>query len=162
MKDYTEIFSRAIELSNGVDMEKVRKDIERTNGIYCDDDDEWCSYNWYYIGKREGYCCVDKFGYLSHYFPVALLLKNCPDSIKKVLSDNGILFTELIEPMSCDEEILKKYVISHKKIFNENFLDDGNFSFSDERYEMVLERLETGYQSYIDAGGFTFHEIHYY
>ena len=42
---------------------------------------------------------------------------------------------------------------------NESFVDNGDYDFDDERFELVLERLETGRKSYVDSSCFTMEEI---
>ncbi|MDE6426269.1 MAG: hypothetical protein K2K89_09075 [Ruminococcus sp.] len=159
MKDYTEIFSKAIDLSSGYDIEKICDIINVIGDNYCGPDDEWCGYNWYYLCKEtEDNKLGDVYGYLSVYYPIALIKENCPDIIKSVLAENNILLTEFEEPMCCNEDILKQYV--DRLVIDESaFLNNGDFSFNDERFELILDRLETGTHYYIDAENFMFHEI---
>lgn len=160
MKDYTEIFAKAIEISSDYDCEKIAKALNLSDKFYCGvKDDEWVTYNWYIIAEKEletrhnGY-----YAYLFRKFPVALILKECPREIKDFLAERNVLLTEFVEPMCCDENILRQY-ISYKKVFDESFLDSCDYSFDDERFELVLKKLESGYQRYINAGEFLFKEI---
>lgn len=102
---------------------------------------------------------TDSYGYLSICYPVTLIKENCPDIIKSVLAENNILFTELEEPMRCNEDILRKYV-DEQYVFDENAFLSSDFYFEDYRFELILRRLETGEQYYIDAGNFIFDDIH--
>lgn len=101
----------------------------------------------------------DIYGYLSRKYPVALIKENCPDIIKYTLTENKILFTEFEEPMCCNEDILRKYIRGRCIIDESVFLNDGDFSFDDEKFELILHRLETGEHYYIDAENFMFSEI---
>lgn len=161
MKDYTEIFSEAIELSSGYNIENIADIINSTDGNYCGTDDEWCGYNWYDLCKETADNMMgDNYGYLSREYPVALIKENCPDIIKRILAENNILFTEFEEPMCCNEDILRKYVYEKRVIDESVFLDNGDFSFDDVRFELILDRLETGISCYIDAENFMFSEIY--
>lgn len=156
MKDYTEIFSKAIELSSGYDIKKIAVIINAIGDNYCGESGEWGSYNWYLLDNPKNI-----YGYLSVDYPVALIKENCPDVIKSVLTENNILFTELEEPMCCNEDILRKYVCTRRRVIDESaFLNDGNFSFDDERFDMILYRIETGSRLYIDASNFVFYDIY--
>lgn len=99
----------------------------------------------------------DNYGYLSIQYPVALIKENCPEIIRRILAENNILFTELEEPMRCNEDILRKYV--DRRLIDESAFLNGNFSFDDERFDFILNRIETGYSCYIDASNFMFNDI---
>lgn len=75
------------------------------------------------ISKNDGKSVVEYYGYLSVKFPVALLLKNCPNNIRKLLIENKVLLEEYCERYSCDETILKKY-IEDKVLIDDRFLYD--------------------------------------
>ncbi|MDE5833949.1 MAG: hypothetical protein K2H26_00350 [Ruminococcus sp.] len=160
MKDYTEIFSKAIEMSSGYDIKKICKIINSTGDNYCGESGEWGKYFWYLMCKETPDNKLGKtYGYISVEYPVALIKENCPEIIKNILAENNILFTELEEPMCCNEDILRKYVERH--VIDENiFLNDGDFSFDNEIFDMILYRLETGHCCYIDAGNFMFNDIY--
>lgn len=161
MKDYTEIFSKAVELSSGYDIDKISVLINAVGDNYCGTDSEWCTYRWYYLCREtEDNMLVDDYGYLSVDYPVALIKENCPDIIKSVLAENNILLTEFEEPMCCNEDVLRKYVHGRRVIDETVFLNNGDFSFDDERFELILERIETGERYYIDAENFMFSDIH--
>ena len=155
MKDYTEIFSKAIEISSGYDIKKIAIIINEIDDNYCGESGEWGGYNWYILDNPKNI-----YGYLSVDYPVALIKESCPDIIKSVLSENNILFTEFEEPMCCNEDILRKYVYTRRVIDESAFLNDGDFSFDDEKFELILNRLETGWSCYIDASGFVFDDIY--
>ena len=158
MKDYTEIFSKAIELSSGYRIENIADIINSTDGNYCGTDDEQCSYLWYDLCKKTADNKMgDNYGYLSIQYPVALIKENCPEIIRRILAENNILFTELEEPMRCNEDILRKYV--DRRVIDESAFLNGNFSFDDERFDLILDRIETGYSCYIDASNFMFDDI---
>ena len=160
MKDYTEIFSKAIDLSAGYDIKKISEIINSIGDNYCEETDDWGEYYWYFMCKETpDNKLVDTYGYVSKYYPVALIKENCPEIIKHTLEENNILVTELEEPMCCNEDILREYV--DRRVIDENaFLNNGNFSFDDERFDMILYRIETGYSCYIDAGNFMFDDIY--
>lgn len=160
MKDYTEIFSKAIDLSSGYDIKKISNIINSIGDNYCGTDDEWCTYLWYDLCKiTADNMMIDNYGYLSRDYPVALIKENCPDIIKRTLAENNILLTEFQEPMCCNEDILQQYV--DRLVIDESvFLNNGDFSFDDERFELILNRLETGERYYIDAENFIFDDIH--
>lgn len=160
MKDYTEIFSKAIELSSEYNIDKICSIINSIGDNYCGTDDEWCTYYWYYLCREtQNNMLYDIYGYLSRKYPVALIKENCPDIIKYTLTENKILFTEFEEPMCCNEDILRKYVHWQRIIDETVFLNNGDFSFEDERFELILQRIETGRRYYIDTENFMFSEI---
>lgn len=158
MKDYTEIFSKAINLSSEYDINKICDIINSIGDNYCGIDDEWCTYRWYYLGRQTENNITDIYGYLSAEYPIALIKENCPKIIISVLAENNILFTKFEEPMCCDENILRKYVYGRRVIDESAFLN-GDFLFDDERFELILQRIESGRQYYIDAGNFMFDKI---
>lgn len=158
IKDYTEIFSKAIECRSGYDAKKVGKIINAQSDLNFGDPDEWVNEHWYLLSPAIPFSYDEYYGYLSSEYPIALLSKKCPEKIKHILDENRILYTELIEPLSCDENILRQYV-HHIKVFDERFVDNCNYSFDDERFDMVLEKLESGCQRYVDSNNFMFSEI---
>lgn len=158
MKDYTEIFSEAIKLSSGYRVKNIADIINSTEDYYCGNYDEWGHYNWYYIVKKDkDHMILGDCGYLSIQYPVALIKENCPEIIKCILAENNILFTELEEPMCCNENILREYI--DRRVIDESAFLNGNFSFDDVRFELILDRLETGHSCYIDASDFMFKDI---
>ncbi|MDE6780812.1 MAG: hypothetical protein K2J40_05060 [Ruminococcus sp.] len=161
MKDYTEIFSKAIDLSSGYDIDKICDIINVIGDNYCGTDDEWCTYLWYDLCKKTADNKLgDNYGYLSRDYSVALIKENCPDIIKHTLAENNILLTEFEEPMCCNEDVLREYVQGRRVIDESVFLNNSDFSFDDERFELILHRLETGERYYIDAENFMFDDIH--
>ena len=158
MKDYTEIFSKAGELKSGYDFTAVSSRINADHDLQCGDWDNWADNCWYRLCPKTP-CSYDKcYGFICSSFPVALLTEYCPEALKQLLDEVGILHTELVEPMRCDEEILRKYV-PQRIIFDERFMDNCDFSFDDERFFWVCQKLDTGHQNYIDAGSFYMAEI---
>ena len=163
MKDYTEIFSKAIDLSAGYDIKKISKIIKSIGDNYsCEEDGEWGEYYWRLLCElTPDNMITDIYGYVSKYYPIALIKKNCPEIIKHTLEENNILVTELVEPMSCNENILRNYVCRQRRIIDENaFLNNGDFSFDDKRFDMILYRIETGSHFYVDSGNFMFNDIY--
>jgi len=158
MKNYTEIFSQALKMKEGYDVKKLKKIIDSQNEFHCGDYDEWADNYWYMLTPQQMKSYDEYYGYLSLEYPIALLSENCPDKLKSLLSENGILHSLWEEPLSCDENILKQYV--HDKIvFDEHFVDSCDYSFDDERFFWLMQKYETGFQNYIDAGCFMFSEI---
>ena len=164
MKNVTDIFKKAIDAKDSYNIEYVQGIFDSHN-FYLDIlDDEWCDYLWYVIGTAEEFCFPqtsdDIYGYISVQFPVAFIFDNCPETVKSLLSENNIFYTRFNHNLSCEEETLKKY-IPYKCVIDESFLDNCDYSFDDERFLYVLERLETGNKYYIDAADFTFEDILY-
>ncbi|MCI5751754.1 MAG: hypothetical protein MR038_04635 [Oscillospiraceae bacterium] len=158
MKDLTDIFSKAIERSAEYRPEMIAGRLGRLYDINCLTEDDYADNNWYLISKRPIKSTEDLYGYLSCRYPVALLTKYCPKNIAAFLDFSKILLTDFEEPLSCDENILKQYV-PDRHVFDEGFLDGCDYSFDDERYRMVLFRLEGKGKLYIDSGNFMFDEI---
>lgn len=158
MKDYSEIFKRAIECKEDYDVKKVAKIINEQSDMSFGDPDNWTDGHWNMLTPKLPFSYDDHYGFISSEYPIALLTKKCPDKLKCILDENNILYTELEEPLSCDENILKQYV-PHTMVIDERFLDDLDFSLDDERFFLVLQRLETGHQEYIDSSNFMFWEI---
>ena len=158
MKDYTEIFTRAIELKHRYDFRTVQLQINAHDDLQCGDWDDWTDNRWYRLCPKIP-CGYDKcYGFICAEYPIALLSIHCPAELKQLLDELCILNTELIEPMHCDEEILKLFV-PRQIVFDESFMDNGDFSFDDERFFWVCQKLDTGHQSYIDAGCFNMNDI---
>ena len=154
--DYTDLFSKAIERKERYDFNDVEKRINATNIYHCGDWDEWADNRWYMLTPMNGnFAC---YGFICAEYPVALLMKSRPQGLADILNELGILSAEFYEPMSCDEKILKQYVHG-KFVFDEQFVDNGDYDFDDVRFELVLERLETGIKGYVDSSCFTMEEI---
>ena len=158
MRDYTEIFSQAIKKKESYDVKKLEQIINSQNEFHCGDYDEWADKYWYMLIPKKLKRYDEYYGYLSKEYPLALLSEKCPDKLKAIFSENGILYSLLEEPLSCDENILKQYV--HGKIvFDEHFVDTCDYSFDDERFFWLMQKYETGFQNYIDSGCFMIKEI---
>lgn len=158
MKDVTDIFSRAIALSEGYNAEALSKNMEKLRNIWCYIEYDSCD-RWYLIGRTDGEQLLEIYGYFSSCYPVALLMKNCPKKVQIVLKANQVLMTDFEEPFCCDEKILQQY-LPGCKVFDESFLDTCDYSFDDDRFDLVLFKLEKGFQTYVDAGHFTFDELY--
>ena len=158
MKDYTLLFLKAIELKGKYDFKSVCKCINAQNDLQCGDWDDWADNRWYRLCPKTP-CGYERcYGFICASFPVALLTEYCPEVLKQILDETGVLHTELAEPMRCDEEILRQYV-PHCTVIDESFMDNDDFSPDDERFLLVCQKLDTGQQNYIDAGSFTMAEI---
>ena len=154
--DCTELFAKAIEQKAQYHFDNIKTLIDAQNGLQCGDWDDWADNNWYRLCPESPVPYERCFGFLCVKYPVALLTEHCPAELRNLLHDNGIICAELHEPMCCDENILRQYVT--KPVFDERFLDSA-YGFDDDRFQMVLHRLETGQKNYIDAGSFTMEEI---
>lgn len=158
MKDYTEIFTKAIKLKESYDFETVRSRINAHNDLHCGDWDDWTDDRWYRLCPKTP-CSYEKcYGFICAAFPVALLTEYCPEALKQALDEVGGIHTEFVEPMRCDEEVLRQYV-PQRIVFDESFMDSGDFSPDDERFFWVCQKLDIGQQGYIDSGSFTMEEI---
>ena len=173
MKDITELFRKGIENGTGYDDYDVQKAVNTLPDISSDLDDDGA--NWRLILKGACTKGVQILGFLSRYYPVALLVGNCPRELTEKLSEQNVAVDffgsdcpkrervkyeerELVhysfdESFSCDEEILRKYA-PFERILDDRFLDDGDFSPDDERLYFIYEKLP-----YITPYSFTFDEI---
>ncbi len=156
--DYTEIFSKAIALKSQYHFASTQKCINSHNDFHCGDYDDWADNDWYRLTPTRAVSYDKCYGYLCAEYPVALLSDHCPEKLKQLLDEIGVLYTKLEEPMRCEEAILQQYV-HNTKVFDESFIDKCDYSFEDERFLMVLDRLETGHKQYIDSAQFTMKEI---
>ncbi|UKI16095.1 MAG: hypothetical protein L6V87_10490 [Ruminococcus sp.] len=86
---------------------KSSKIIDSQNEFHCGDYDEWADNYWYMLTQQQMKSYDEYYGYLSLEYPIALLSENCPDKLKSLLSENGILHSLLEEPLSCDEKYTK-------------------------------------------------------
>lgn len=148
--DYTNIFKNAIDNKDDYDFQRICKVINSHKDFRCGDWDDWADDYWYLLRPTIVVSYDKCYGYLCAEYPVALLTKHCPDELINFFDEFEILHTTLEEPMSCNEKILQQYV-HDKMVFDENFLDSSDYSFDDERFLLVLYRLETGKKQYIDS-----------
>lgn len=156
--DYTEIFKRAIENKDKYDFENICKIIESNGDFKCGDWDDWAD-NYWYLLRPSWVVSYDKcYGFLCKKYPVALLTKYCPEKLSHLFDEQRILYENLEEPMSCDETVLKQYYHG-QMIIDESFVDTCNYDFNDERFLMLIHRLETGQKSYLDSSYFMMKEI---
>lgn len=91
MKNYTEIFSQALKMKEGYDVKKLKKIIDSQNEFHCGDYDEWADNYWYMLTPQQMKSYDEYYRYLSLEYPIALLSENCPDKLKSLLYENGIL-----------------------------------------------------------------------
>ena len=160
MRDYTEFFAEAIRKSAGYDAERACSVLNGHDAILCTDEIDCLDENFLFLYETDGWNPGALYGYLSMRFPAALLTAQCPAAVIAVLDQLHILHTDLEESMCCDPEILKQYAPQERyHIFNEDLLLAGDYSEDDERFRLVLYRLETGRKCYVDAGDFMFCEI---
>jgi len=156
--DYTKIFTRAIENKSKYEFRSVCRAINAFSNFHCGDWDNWAD-NYWYLLRPTIVVSYDKcYGYLCAEYPVALLTKHCPDELINFFDEFKILHTALEEPMSCNENILQQYV-HDKMVFDECFVNNCDYSFDDERFKMVLHRLDTGQKCYVDSSCFTMKEL---
>lgn len=156
--DYTDIFTNAVKSKQGYNFYAVKKRIDSYNDLQCGDWDDWADVHWYRLCPKKP-CVYEKcYGFISAKFPVALISSYCPEKLKELLSELGIFYDKLEEPMCCDEKVLRQF-LEYPLVFDERFIDKNDYSFDDERFEMVLKKLETGVKSYIDSSCFTMEEI---
>jgi hypothetical protein len=173
VKDLTDLFRKGIE--NGADYKSydIRKAINTLTGISCDLDDD--GGNWELILLGAGRAEVRVLGFVSRYYPVALLVSDCPDELIKTLremnvgteffdsdcptieikkfEDRELHIPRFYGSFSCDEEILRKYA-PFKRILDDRFLDGGEFDLKDDRLYYIYENIP-----YITPYSFTFEEI---
>lgn len=173
VKDLTELFRKGIENGTGYESYDIRKAINTMTDISCDFDDD--GGNWELILLSAGSSEARVLGFVSRYYPVAMLVRDCPDELMKILRemnvaadffDNDCPATEIEKfedrelhiprfygSFSCDEEILGKYA-PFQRILDDRFLDDGEFDLDDDRLYYIYENIP-----YITPYSFTFEEI---
>lgn len=162
MRDYTAFFTAAVRQGTHYDAEYVRNMLNAHDNICCTDDADCIDENFLLVYETDGYDYTDFYGYLSMYYPAALLKEHCPALVKEILDGLHILYTDLEEPMRCDADVLRQFAPKRPNsfpIFDEDALLAGDVSPEDERFLLVLYRLETGHKCYVDAGEFYFREI---
>ncbi len=152
MSDLTNTFLKGIKEGKAYKPYNVSSAINRTVHLSCDLDDE--GGNWELIllheENRNKYKTA---GYLSRYFPVAILKDYCPKELINILRNYNVFIEFFDEPFSCDEDVLRKYA-PFTRILDDRFLDDGNFSLDDERLFYIYENIK-----YVTPYNFTFDEI---
>ncbi len=152
IKDISLTLERAILLSNEYHSELISHEIEKITNIWCRLEDD-SSLNWYLISKSTGKSVEKYYGYLSRKFPVALLMKDCPNDVRNLLLRNGILLEKYCERYSCEQTVLKQY-IENKVLIDDRFLYDENIPFDEETFFKIDEGIQ-----YINPYNFTFDEI---
>ena len=140
MSDLTTTFLNGINSKEFYKSYDVRCAINELDGASCDLDDS--GGNWEIILLHDDNRNKHQIaGFLSRYYPVALIKDICPKIIIKTLEKSNIYIELFDEPFSCDEEILKKYA-PFTKILDDRFLDDGNFSLDDELLFYIFEDIK--------------------
>lgn len=137
IKDLTDIFRKGILNSADYDPKAIENKLETLPDIWClVNPDKF--YNWYYIGLTNGKSLIEYYGFLSQRFPVALLMENCPDNVRELLEENGILTDSFSRRCSCDEEILKQYAprLAYH-IIDDRKLLDGRISFDSDEFIVI-------------------------
>lgn len=152
MKDISTVLEKALLYSSKYNPDELSLQIERISDIWCRLEDD-SNLKWYLISKNDGKLVVEYYGYLSVKFPVALLMKNCPNNIRKLLIENKVFLEEYCDRYSCDETILKKYV-EDKVLIDDRFLYDGYIPFSEELFLKIDEGID-----YLTPYNFRFDDI---
>ena len=152
MKDISLILKKAVLLLNGYDSKLVSHELEKMPNIWCRLEDD-SNLNWYLISKSDGKSVIEYYGYLSKKYPVALLMKDCPKDICKLLSQRGVLLENYCERYSCEESILRKYV-GNINFIDDRFLYDERIPFDEESFLKIDEGI-----SYINPYNFAFGDI---
>lgn len=153
MKDVSLIFKKAVLLSNGYDSKSVSHEIEKIPNIWCRLEDD-SNLRWYLISKSNGKSVIEYYGYLSTIYPVALLMKECPTDIYKLLSEKDVLIEKYCERYSCEEDILRRYVGENINLIDDRFLFDESIPFDEELFLKIDEGIE-----YINSYNFLFNDI---
>lgn len=150
MYDLTEVFENGIKAPKGYNHFNIIRKINTLKDIFCDIDDVGAYWDvvWKNIDEKSMI-----YAFVSQFYPVAVVKKDCPESVTKVFMDNSIYIAKFQEPFSCDEKILKKYA-RYKNILDDRFLNDGGFLQDDERLFYIYEGIK-----YITPYNFTFDEI---
>lgn len=152
MKDISLILGKAVLLLNGYDSKLVSHEIEKIPNIWCRLEDD-SKLNWYLISKSNGKSVLGYYGYLSVKYPVALLMKDCPKDICKLLSEKGVLIEEYCERYSCEENTLRRYV-EDLNLIDDRFLYDESIPFDEELFLKIDEGTR-----YINPYDFAFDDI---
>ncbi|WP_295089055.1 hypothetical protein [Ruminococcus sp.] len=88
MKDLTELFRKGIENGTGYNDYDVLKAINTLSDISCDYDDDGC--NWRLILKDACTTEARILGFISRYYPVALLVEKCPEKLLDKLREENV------------------------------------------------------------------------
>lgn len=141
IKDLTDIFRKGILNSAGYNPEIIEHQLENLPNI-CLWYDDW-HFSWYYIYIKDEKGVEEDCGFLSRHFPVALLMKNCPDNVCNLLKNNNIFTDDFSRRCSCDEEILKQYAPEELSIVDDRKLLDGRISFDSKEFEIICSYYYT-------------------
>ncbi len=134
IKDLTDTFGKGILNLANYNFKDIQCKLETLPCIWCMDNPDKLD-NWYYIGRTNGKSLIEKYGFLSCRFPVALLMENCPDNVRNLLKNNNIFTDDFSRKCSCDEEILKQYAPqSSLRIIDDRKLLDGRISFDSQEF----------------------------
>lgn len=69
MKDYTELFSKAVELKSGYDFTAVSNRINAHNDLQCGDWDDWADNRWYRLCPKRRAVMINAMGSSLPHFP---------------------------------------------------------------------------------------------
>ena len=152
MKDISTILEKATLSLEKYNSQDLSMKIEKVSGTWCRLEDD-SNLKWYLISKNDGKSVVEYYGYLSVKFPVALLMENCPNKIRKLLIENKVFLEEYCDRYSCDETILKKYV-EDKVLIDDRFLYDEYIPFNEELFLKIDEGID-----YLTPYNFRFDDI---
>lgn len=150
MNDLTEIFNKGIVESQNYNKYSVVNKLNTLYNINCSDADRR---NWCLIWETASDNSIVICGYLSQYYPVAILDTNCRNDLLKLLSELKISIANFEEPFCCDENILKKYA-PYTQIIDDRFLEKEDFSLDDERLYYIYQGIK-----YVTPYCFSFNEI---
>jgi len=153
IKDLTDTFRKGILNSADYNFKNIQFKLETLPYIWCMENSDTYE-NWYYIGRTGRKLLKENYGFLSVYFPVALLMENCPDNVRNLLKDNNIFIDDFSRKCSCDEEILKKYAPElYPPIIDDRKLLDGRISFDSDEFIRICSF------SYLSPYDFDFYDI---
>lgn len=135
IKDLTDIFRKGILNSENYNPKTIQSKLENLPDIRCEFYDDSPLDNWYLITRDDEKGVAEYYGFLSYRFPVALLMENCPDNIRQLLNENGIITGDFSRKCSCDEDILRQYAPqSCLHIIDDRKLIDGRISFDSQEF----------------------------
>lgn len=143
IKDLTDIFIKGIINSADYNPKDIENKLEDLPNIWCRMcDDSLC--NWYLISRSNAKDVAEYYGWLSCRFPVALIMENCPDNIRQLLNENGVITDDFSRKCSCDEDILRQYAPqSCLHIIDDSKLIDGRISFDSEEFITICSYYYT-------------------
>lgn len=132
MKDLTELFRKGIENGAGYESYDIRKAVNTLTDISCDLDDEGS--NWELILLGAGRSEARVLGFVSRYYPVALLVRDCPDELIKILREMNV-GTEFFDS-DCPTTEIKKWKAEE---FIKELRENNVSAYFIEKYFPILE-----------------------